>query len=153
MSPIVDLGVSYEDVKHMDEFPVVPNASYPFVVKKCDQVKTGPNSKTPGRPMFKWHLEITDPDTQRPVILWYNSVLAWIPPGESEIEVNGLGNLVAICKATGLPWTGGIINSDDYMGRGGTVKVSQKTKQTLQDGEYKDDPSGKKVNEVDGFEV
>uniref|UniRef100_A0A6M3IH42 DUF669 domain-containing protein n=1 Tax=viral metagenome TaxID=1070528 RepID=A0A6M3IH42_9ZZZZ len=146
--PTIDLGVNFEDVKDSDLFPVVPNGTYPFLVKSVEAV----NAQN-GRPMLKWKIEIIDPTDGKAVNLFINAVLPWTPPGESELTVTGLQTLVGICKATGVPWTGKDLNTEDYVGRNGTgAKVVQKLKQEKNSaGEYVDNTDGVMVNEVKGF--
>lgn len=152
MSPTVDLGVDFSDVQDMDKFPVVPNGAYQFIVKNAQEVQSGPNSKVPGRPMIKWSLEITDPDTGKPCNLFYNTVLPWTPPGQDELDTSGVGMLVAFCKAVGSPWTGQQFDTETYLGLGGTVNVKQKTRQVNVNGQWVDDPDGEQTNEIKDFE-
>ncbi|MFA5132904.1 MAG: DUF669 domain-containing protein [Candidatus Paceibacterota bacterium] len=143
--PTINLGVDYEDVKSLDEWIVVPGGTYSFVVRGIDEKK----SKT-GRPMLNWRIEVTDPVSQRPVSVFYNTVLPWMDNGE--LSVKGCGMLVSIAKAVGLPWTGKDLNTEDYIGRAGSVvlKVSKAQKDDGT-GKYVDDPDGKVRNEVEKF--
>jgi len=146
--PVVDLHVNYEDVQDMDKFPVVPNGVYDFVIKALEPK----SSKAKGRPMFLWTFTITDPETGQPTNILNNTVLPWIPPGENEVDASAVGMLVQTCKSVGMPWTGGKIATEDYVGRGGRFELIQKPKQ-IEDGEgnWVNDPSGEKVNQVKKF--
>jgi len=151
--PVVDLGVNYDDIKHMDEFPTVPDGAYDFTVKEVTETQS-----QGGRPMLKWKISTLHPDTGQDVNIFHNTVLPWIPPGETEMSVSGCGMLVAIAKAVGLPWTGGSLNTEDYVGRTGNVNLRLKTRQidsgqTDANGKkvYIDDPSGKETNEIVSF--
>lgn len=144
--PTIDLGVNYEDVQDLDKYPVVPGGTYTFIIKKAENMVTKSN-----RPKIFWALEITDPDTGHPVSIPHNTVLPWIKDGQQ--DVSGVGMLVQVCKAVGLPWAGGKINTDDYIGRGGKVEVKQ-VRARMQDpttGEWTDDPSGELQNMVKKF--
>lgn len=137
--PTIDLGVDFSSVKDMDKFPVLPAGSAQFYVEQIETVKTGPNSKTPGRPMLNWTLVFAHPDTGQKCPLTWRTVLPWIPPGTQEIDVSGCGNLVAVCKATGKPWAGSQINTDEYLNVSGSANVVLKRRQIKQpDGTYAD---------------
>ena len=146
MSPTIDLGVSYDDIKALDEFVVVPNGTYPFTVKALTEKKSAA-----GRPMINWQLEVIDPATTRPVSVFYNTVLPWMENGE--MNVKGCGMLVSVSKAVGLPWTGQSLNTEDYIGRSGQVvlKITKMQKKNAATGVYEDDPDGKERNEVEKF--
>ena len=150
--PIVDLNVDYEDVKDADKFEVVPNASYDAVLKTAELGTSGQNSKVPGRPQIKWTIGITSPDSGKEVTLFYYTSLPWIPPGATEIDLDGLGKLVALCKGVGQPWTGGQVDTDAYIGLAGTVDVVQKNKQEPgPDGRWVDVQPPEPRNEIKRF--
>ena len=155
MSPTIDLNVDYNDVKDSDKFPVVPGGTYAFVVKDIETTQAGS-----GRPMLNWQLTVTDPDTNKPINVFHRTVLPWIPPGQTSLDVGGVFMLVGACKGVGLPWEGGKITTENYIGRGGQVKLKQVTKNVKNDGdiapdkpigEYVPDPEGEQVNEVEKF--
>ena len=150
----IDLGVNFEDVKDADKFPVLPNGTYQFTVAKIDLKASGPASKIPGRPMLVWTLTFTHPESGQKVNIFHNSVLPWLPPGQSELDISGVGMLVGVCKAVGLPWAGAQIDPTAYLGRSGHAVVSQRTKQIKDPagtGLYVDDPNGAKNNNIDSF--
>ena len=148
--PIVDLGVDYTDVQDMDKFLVVPTGTYQFTIKSVQHTKTGPNSKNPGRPMLKWTIEVADPDGSGNANVFYNTPLPYMT--NEGVNVDGTGLLVSVCKAVGMPWTGGQLNTDLYIGRSGQVEIKQKPRQIKgPDGTYIDDPDGEKQNEVKKF--
>lgn len=126
--PIVDLGVDFDEVKDMDQFEVLDSGTYEFQVRNVDVTQTGETSKTPGRPMLKWELEIIGHPTANGRRLFYNTVLPWVNPAKpGERDTSGCGLLVAIAKGVGKPWTGGQINTDEYLGLTGFVEVGQGT--------------------------
>lgn len=143
--PTVNLGVNYDDVKELDEWVVVPGGTYQFTVASIEEKK----SQT-GRPMLNWRLEVIDPASTRAVSIFYNTVLPWMENGE--MNVKGCGMLVAVAKAVGLPWTGQSLDTENYIGRAGSVKlkVSRMQKKDAT-GKYVDDPEGRERNEVDKF--
>lgn len=148
--PEIDLGVDFSDVKDEDKYPVVPNGTYPFIVKGVESVR----SQNTNRPMLKWKLEITDPQTQRPLVITHNTVLPWTPPGGTELVTSGVGMLVQICKAIGKPWTGKTIQTEEYLGQTGRVMIVQAVR-NIKDpatGQYIPDPDGDVRNEVSGFD-
>lgn len=100
--------------------------------------------------MLNWRLEVTDPQSLRPVSIFHTTVLPWMENGE--LSVKGCGMLVSIAKAVGLPWTGKDLNTEDYIGRSGNVvlKIS-KAQKADSTGNYVDDPDGKLRNEVEKF--
>lgn len=153
MTTTIDLGVNFEDVKDMDKFPVLPVGTYPFTVTKIDSKQTGAGSKTPGRPMLMWTLNFNHPETGQKVPLTYHTVLPWLPPGQSELDVSGVGMLVSMCKGLGLPWAGTTIDPQAYLGRSGTAAISQKKRQMKDpaSGAWVDDPNGAPVNNVDNI--
>ena len=143
--PTINLGVNYDDVKDMDEFLVVPGGTYQYTVKSITE-----KTSQAGRPMLNWQLEVIDPVTTRPVTVFHTTVLPWMENGE--MNVKGCGMLVAATKAVGLPWTGQSLNTEDYIGRSGSValKVTKMQKKNAE-GKYEDDPDGKERNEVEKF--
>jgi len=145
--PIVDLNVDFSQVQDEDKYPVVPNGEYDFTIVACDHATT-----QAGRPQIKWRLEVMDPDTNKPVKIGYNTVLPWVTP-EGKQDAGGVGLLVSLCKAVGLPWTGTQLDTDDYIGRIGRAVVVQKPGR-VQNEEGKwvndDDPSNK-VNDIKKF--
>lgn len=143
--PTINLGVDYDDIKALDEWIVVPGGTYQFTVRDISEKKT-----KAGRPMLVWRLEIMDPATQRPVSIFYNTVLPWMENGE--MNVKGCGMLVSASKATGLPWTGQTLDTEAYVGRMGSavIKVSRAQKDNGL-GVYVDDPEGRERNEVEKF--
>jgi len=145
--PTIDLGVDYEDVKDQDKFPLLDNGTYEFRVKRIQEVKA-----SNGRPMLKWSHAIINPTTGHDHTIFNNTVLPWVPPNETELDTGGVGMLVQQCKAVGLPWTGGKLNTDDYIGRVGQLEIKQKTRQVKGPaGTYVDDPNGEQVNEIARF--
>ena len=149
--PTIDLGVDFGLVKDLDKFPLLPVGSQPFFVQKIEDTKTGPTSKTPGRPMLKWTLVFTAPDTGQSVPMTYNTVLPWIPPGTTELDMSAVGQLVAICKAVGRPWAGQKLDTDSYVGLGGTANITQRKRNKLNPatGQYEEDPTSDPVNDFD----
>uniref|UniRef100_A0A6M3LCV9 DUF669 domain-containing protein n=1 Tax=viral metagenome TaxID=1070528 RepID=A0A6M3LCV9_9ZZZZ len=144
--PVIDLGVNFEDVKDQDVFEPMPVGTYDFTVASVES-----KSSATGRPMLKWTLDVSHDGKARK--LFNNTVLPWNNPQTGQLDIGGVGMLVAQCKAVGLPWSGGALSTEDYVGRGGQVKVSQKTKQVKSaDGTYVDDPNGQIVNDIQGFE-
>jgi len=145
--PVVDLYVDYTDVQDMDKFPIVPNGVYEFTVKGLE-----PKTAKSGRPMLLWTITVSDPETGQPVNVLNNTVLPWIPPGANEVDAGGVGMLVQSCKAVGMPWTGGKLATENYIGRSGKVELIQKPKQIQnEEGQYVNDPSGEKVNAIKRF--
>ena len=147
----IDLGVDFNDVKDMDQFPVLPNGNYDFTILKIESKQTT-GGKTPGRPQLKWTLGFHHPETGQKLQLFYNTVLPWIPPGQSELDISGVGMLVALCKEVGLPWAGRTIDPGAYLGRSGKAVVSQE-KKNMKDasGNWVPDPNGKVQNKIDGM--
>ena len=144
--PEIDLGVNYDDVQDEDKFEVAPGGVYPFIVSSIIPA----NSKKNGRPMLKWTLDFQYEG--KTLKLFNNTVLSWHNPATGEFEVDGVGMLVAQCKAVGLPWTGQKFITENYLGRGGNVKVKQKIRQIDSGGGvYVDDPDGQLVNDVEKF--
>ena len=127
--PIIDMAVDFDDIKDLDKGPPpLDSGTYQIQVASIEQKVTGPSSKTPGRPMLLWWIEVIDHPEHRGRRLPYNTVLPWInpsaPPGE-ERDTSGCGLLVALCKNVGMPWTGGQLVTEDYIGRTGSVLVGQ----------------------------
>ena len=148
--PTIDLGVDFGTVQEMDKFPLLPNGVHPFVVEKIELTQTGPNSKTAGRPMLKWTLGFNHPDNGQHLNLTYMTVLPWIPPGTTEMDVSGVGQLVAICKATGQPWAGQKLDPDIYIGRGGAANIIQrKRNKQNEEGKWVEDPNSDPQNDFD----
>jgi len=143
--PVVDLNVDFETIKDADVFEPLPDGTYEFMVASCE-AKTAKS----GRPMLKWTFRVLHEGKQHN--LFYNTVLPYMNKGE--LDLGGVGMLVAVCKALGKPWTGSAINTDDYLGSTGMAEIYQKPKQSLQpDGTYADDPSGIRVNDIKKFVV
>ena len=141
--PTIDLGVDFEDVKNEDQFEPLPNATYDFTVASCE-----PKTALSGRPMIKWTFDIIYEGRARK--LFHNTVLPWTKDGE--LDVSGIGMLVAVCKALGRPWSGGQITTEDYLGLAGACEVYQKPKQVKDvTGQYVDDPEGGVVNDIKKF--
>ena len=104
------------------------------------------------RPMLKWIITVKSPDTGNDVNIFHNTVLPQNADGTPNTD--GVGMLVAFCKGTGLPWTGGKLSTEDYVGRGGDVEIEQRNKmlQNPDTGKYDiPDPSGEKVNQIKKF--
>jgi len=143
--PTINLGVDYEDVKNLDDFPVVPGGTYPFTIRVAKDGTTNA-----GRPKIFWGLEVIDPASNKPTSIPHNTVLPWMKDGE--MDVSGVGMLVQICKAVGLPWTGKSLDTEAYLGRSGTVtvKIERRNKQDPT-GNWVPDPDGKEQNVVDKF--
>jgi hypothetical protein len=143
--PEIDLGVDYTDVQDEDKFEAAPPGTYQFTVKGVE-----PKTASTGRPMLKWTLGFNHEGKEYK--LFNNTVLPWNNPATGELDVGGVGMLVAQCKAVGLPWTGNKFKTEDYIGRGGTVEVVQKIRQVREaSGSYVDDPNGDVVNDVGKF--
>jgi len=141
--PVIELGVNFEDVKHLDEFEPVPNGDYQFIVAGVESK----NSQA-GRPMLKWTLNVTHDGKERK--LFYNTVLPWVK--DDGLDTGGLGMLVQITKALGKPWTGQALSTEDYIGLAGMCQVIQKPKQVKQlDGSYAVDPEGGVTNDIKKF--
>lgn len=146
----IDLGVDFENVKDEDKFPLLPTGAQPFVVEKIEKVLTGPNAKTPNRPMLKWTLGFNHPEKGTHMQLTFNAVLPWIPPNTTEMDVSGVGQLVAICKAVGLPWAGQKLDPTAYLGRGGTANIIQrKRNKQNEEGKWVEDPNSDPQNDFD----
>lgn len=146
----VDLGVDYDDVQHEDEYPTVPGGSYPFEIRKVEQTET-----QNGRPQFTWQLVVERPDDGRQVVITHRTVLPWNNPVTGELDVSGVGMLVAVTKAVGILWQGEGIDTDAYIGAQGVVKLRLKNRRIQgDDGTWRadPDPDAPKVNEVDRFE-
>lgn len=141
--PTIDLSVDFEDVKDADVFKPLPEGTYEFTVKDIEA-----KDSRAGRPMLVWNLEFTHKG--KPYSLRYYSVLPWDKDGE--VVTIGLGNLVSMCKAVGIPWTGGSLTTEDYLSATGMAQIVQKTKQELNPdtGEYEDtqDPDALPVNDI-----
>ncbi len=148
--PTIDLGVDYTDVQEEDKFPVLPTGTYPFTVEKVEQTQSK-NSNPPGRPMFKWELSVTH--EKRAHKLTHYTVLPWRPYPDDEIISSGVGMLVAITKAVGIPWTGQEFVTEDYIKAAGSVRVKEVPKRIrLDDGTYGNDPNSEDTqNEIDKF--
>jgi len=145
--PVINLGVNYDDVKHLDEFKTVPDGTYSFYIKGVEAKKS-----SSGRDMLTWQLAVNHPEDNAEVVVFYNTPLPSIDPNTGEVNTSGLGFLVSLCKSVGKPWDGGNINTDEYVGSGGTVRIKEVPRQVADEtGTYVDDPSGKKRNEVDKF--
>lgn len=143
--PVIDLGVNFDDIKELDEYPVVPGGTYQYIVQAINEKKT-----LKGRPMLVWQLQVTDPASSRPVSVFYNTVLPFMDNGE--MNVKGCGMLVSIAKNLGLPWTGSQLLTEAYIGRSGNVKLKiTKAAKKDETGVYVEDPNGKERNEVEGF--
>ena len=141
--PTIDLGVDYTDVKDEDTFSPLPNGTFEFTVLAVE-----PKQSQKGRPMIKWTFLVNY--EAKDYRLFYHTVLPWEVNGQW--EVGGVGMLVSVCKALGMPWTGKSINTEDYLGNSGTFEVIQKPKQSKQpDGSYADDPNGGVVNDIGKF--
>jgi len=149
--PYVDLGVEYADVQSEDEYPTVAGGSYPFEVRKLEQAET-----QKGRPQLVWSLVVERPDDGRQVVVLHRTVLPWHNPDTGEHDISGVGMLVAACKSVGIPWQGGGIDTDAYVGARGVVKLKLKNRRIQDDitGEWRSDPDpdALKFNEVDRFE-
>ena len=143
MSPMIDLGVDYSDVQNEDIFTPLPNGTYDFITSSVEA-----KNSMAGRPMIKWTFTVNHEGKEYK--LFYNTVLPWEKDGEW--DVGGVGMLVSVCKALGQPWTGKGLNTEDYVGVGGSCEVIQKPKQIKgSDGVYADDPSGQVVNDIAKF--
>ena len=153
--PTINLGVSYEDIKDLDKFPVLPAGSHPFTIRSVSLIKTGPSSKTPGRPMLKAMLEFVDPATGSPFQMSYNAILPWVPPGETELDISGIGNFSGLLKVAGITWEGEDfeLNTDEFVGVAGVAKIVQRPGRTRDEsGQWVDDPNADPVNEIKGFD-
>jgi hypothetical protein len=144
--PTIEIGVDFSEMKDLDKFAIVPAGTYEFTVR---DIKSK-NSKA-GRPMLTWSIQVTDPVSNSPTSVLYNTVLPWMKDGQW--DVSGCGMLVQVCKALGLPWTGRSLDTEAYVGRNGNVDIIQKPRQVLNPdtGKYENDPSGDVVNDVKGF--
>ena len=145
--PEIDLNVDFEDVKHADEFPVVPNGTYTFIVKNVDAT----DAKSSGRPMLKWTIAVPAPETGRDCNVFCNTVLPY--KVNDELIVSGIFQLVSICKAVGMPWTGGKLITENYIGRSGRVIIKQVPAQSINPltGEYEADLTKPPRNDVEKF--
>ncbi len=123
--PMIDMGVDFEDVKNSDSFEPVPSATYEFQVRDIKFKETGEHSKTPGRPMLCWEIELINDPAVAGRRLFYNTVLPWVNPATGQQDTAGCGLLVAMAKGVGKPWTGTQISTDEYLGSMGFVLVGQ----------------------------
>lgn len=122
--PIIDMAsVPQEEVEKMDDFELLDSGTYEFQVRGIDSTQTGEASKTPGRPMLKWELEIVNHPEYQGRRVFYNTVLPWVNQGQ--LDTSGCGLLVAVTKGVGKPWTGAAINTDEYLGLTGQVVIGQ----------------------------
>ena len=138
--PTINLGVDYATVEHEDVIKPMPGGTYPFTVADVEEAI----SKASGRPMLKWSFRVPYENGERRMTSY--SVLPWEKDGE--MDMSGVGMLVSITKALGLPWTGQELVTEDYLGRGGTMEVKQKHPQ-VKDEELGSATYGKYVNDPD----
>jgi hypothetical protein len=144
--PVVDLGVDYTDVQNEDKFEPLPGGTYDFTIAAVESKQSAK-----GRPMIKWKLAVNHDGQRR--VLFYNTVLPWDNPETGELDAGGVGMLVGLCKAVGKPWTGSSIDTDSYVGLGGTAEVVQKPgrSQDPATGEWVEDPNADPQNDVKKF--
>ena len=115
-----------------------------FQVLDIEVTETGPNSKTPGRPMLLWSLEVINHAEYSGRRFRENTVLPWEQDGV--IIDSGVFRLVQIFKAIGEKWKSKTLDTSDYIGKVGTLMVG------VQDYFGSDeDRAGSKVNYVKKF--
>jgi len=141
--PTIELGVDFSDVQNEDTFEPLPNGTYDFITTSAE-----PKNSAAGRPMIKWVFTVNHEG--KDYKFFYNTVLPWEVDGEW--VVSGVGMLVSVCKALGVPWQGKSLNLEDYLGLGGVCQVVQKPKQVKgPDGVYADNTIGEVVNDISKF--
>ena len=151
--PTINLGVNFDSIKDADKFPLLPIGPAQFFVQKIEQTASK-SEKNNGRPMLAWTLSFTHPEKGITIPLTYWTLLPWIRPGTTEIDLSGCGNLVAICKATGKPWAGTDIDTDAYLGSTGTANIIQskrrmKDPNDLTGQKWIEDPNSDPQNDFD----
>ena len=123
--PLIEVGVDFNAAEEATKIQPLPEGDYEFQIESAEIVQCGENSKTPGRPMVKWTLRTINADdpqhNNRP--LFYNTPLPWTNPQTGEFDDSALGFLVALTKAVGRPWNGTSLNTDEYIGLTGLMRV------------------------------
>jgi len=143
--PTIDLAVDFDDVKDEDVFKPLPPGTYEFTVQSVEST-----TSKKGRPMLKWTYAIVHEKKEHK--LSYYTVLPWMVDGQ--VDTSGVGMLVSATKATGIPWTGQSLITEDYLGATGSMEVVQKPRQVLdpESDKYIDDPDSEiPVNDIKKF--
>ena len=107
----IELGMDFNTADNAvkEERKSVPTGTYRSRCFKCELTQTGPKSKSPGRPMLVFHMELVNAGEFDGKEFRYWAVL---PHGDVQ---TGLGNLIAATTALGKPWEGSSIDTDDYL--------------------------------------
>lgn len=127
MAPLIEIGVDFEEAERESRPQPLPEGTYEFQIESGEIVETGPESKTPGRPMIRWRLRVINAEepSYNNRSLFYNTPLPWTNP-QGEFDKSGLGLLVNLYKAVGLKWEGGAVNTDELVGQTGVMLVTQR---------------------------
>jgi hypothetical protein len=119
----IDIGLNFEEAQKESGFQPIPEDDYKAQVIEGVIVRTGPLSKTPGRPMVKWTLEVIEHPDYKGRKLFYNTLLPMIDQSTGELIKTGLGFLVSFCEATGIHWDGGRFDTSAYLGSQIVIRV------------------------------
>src|SRR3990167_6368876 len=126
--PEIEIGLNFlvAEKEAEEGLKPVPPADYSFLVEGVEIKASGEMSKTPGRPYLNWTLSIINHPEYSGKKLFYSSPLPWQNPLSGKLETSGINFLVDMCKSLGQPWSGERIQTEMYIGRTGTARVSQK---------------------------
>ena len=115
----VELGMDFNSAQGAvdEERKQVPTGTYRGRCFKCELTQTGPKSKSPGRPMLVFHMELVNAGEFDGKEFRYWAVL---PHGDTQ---TGLGNLIAATNALGKPWEGSSIDTDDYLSKEAEINL------------------------------
>ena len=110
----IELGMDFNSAQGAvnEERKQVPTGTYRARCFKCELTQTGPKSKSPGRPMLIFNMELVNAGEFR---YW-----AVLPHGDVQ---TGLGNLIAATTALGKTWEGSSIDTDDYLAKEAEINL------------------------------
>jgi len=120
----IETGISFDDLERESKPPLIPDATYEFLVKMIDDTKT----TREGRPRWMWVLQIINNPTLQNRSVIYNTPMPWKKP-DGTFDASGGGFLVDILNGIGKKFDGVMPPyppKELYYGSMGVMKVGHK---------------------------
>lgn len=109
MSPIIELGVNFTTAQEASNALMLPAPTGVYQLQ-VNGIELGQTKK--GKQRLMWIMQIvnsTDSSLNGKKVSYFTNI-------PSAVDVSGVGFLVQITNALGKPWSGSVINTDDYLG-------------------------------------
>ncbi len=102
---------------------VAPDGEYDLRIVKCDEKKTGPNSKIPGEPMLAVMIVIEEPGAEY-LPIWHNLMIPTKNTAEDNVQRYKLG-IQRFLSTFGIAGDADGFDTDDMVGATGRCNVVQ----------------------------